>query len=87
MTKEQLQSKLQFLPLNPYVVDVEYGEDEDNQPVLDVYYHTIPGPGMAFLRVPLTPTAEDLKGLADWLPLPGEARLASLAILLAPSAP
>jgi hypothetical protein len=84
MTKEQADSKLALLPLTASV-DTYYGF-EDDIPTLSFEY-PLSGGGWGTISIPMQPSETNLRDLAMNLPLATADRLASLAILLAPTPP
>jgi hypothetical protein len=85
MTKDLLDKRLALLPLL-VPVETEYGTNPalDDMPVIILTFQNIPGPGMSELQIPISPSEQNMKDLANNLPLLDANRLASLAILLAP---
>jgi hypothetical protein len=81
MTKAQMQTKLSLLPLQTPVT-ADDGTNENDEPVIELSYAVIPGPGEVFIQVPLNASETNLRDIVANLPLLETDRLASLAIML-----
>lgn len=83
MTKTQIQTKLALLPLLVPVA-VADGTNDDGDPVVEISYDSIPGPGQVFIQIAPSANESQMQDVVNNLPLLAANRLAALAIMLTP---